>query len=229
MWRADSRINMPKLHSKPSMPAVAMSTARLRATEWRQVALPSSAQMSASSPSTSRQLLRVRLGRLERANSSSSAGATSLPSCVASTSLSSSMLCNSPSSPTQSTAVAAEKQPAPRPIAASARSKAQEAASIRSMRLSSLSTTGFQAMTRKSAHKKGSRIDLSSTRIRMEQYAPMTQRIRKPMRSRKSCPSVRAKVTSVVCTSRRLGASLQASQPEVPTSPQIPPPPLFQC
>lgn len=42
-------------------------------------------------------------------------------------------------------------------------------------------------MTRKRAHRKGSRIDRSSTRILMAQKAPMIQRSTKPTRSRKTC------------------------------------------
>mmetsp|Transcript_58561 Transcript_58561/g.171354 ORF Transcript_58561/g.171354 Transcript_58561/m.171354 type:complete len:307 (+) Transcript_58561:870-1790(+) len=223
MWRADSRISMPKLQSTPSSPAVAMITARLRARKCL-IAVRSSSPL-ASSPSTSRQLLRAArswLARRARANSAASSGRTSLPSGVDSSSLSSSMLCSSPEASSGLSAGAAARPPPPRPRAPSARSTAQVAASRRSIRISSLSTTGFQAITRKSAQRKGSRMDLSSTSIRMAQYAPMTQRMRNPMRSRKSCPSVRASATSMVCPARPVGTSPQASHSTLLGSPPAP-------
>eukprot|EP00419_Tripos_fusus_P088865 CAMPEP_0172844036 /NCGR_PEP_ID=MMETSP1075-20121228/31913_1 /TAXON_ID=2916 /ORGANISM="Ceratium fusus, Strain PA161109" /LENGTH=93 /DNA_ID=CAMNT_0013688407 /DNA_START=95 /DNA_END=372 /DNA_ORIENTATION=- len=81
---------MPKPHNSPNMPAVAMSTAKLRATDRRRAALRSSVRGSSSSSSTSWHVaraaaLRPMPPRGPRSTSCSS-GVTSFPTLAGPTS-----------------------------------------------------------------------------------------------------------------------------------------------
>mmetsp|Transcript_92911 Transcript_92911/g.261883 ORF Transcript_92911/g.261883 Transcript_92911/m.261883 type:complete len:240 (+) Transcript_92911:3-722(+) len=192
MWRADSKIRRPKPESKPNIPMVAVSTARPRAVVRRHEL------RGPSSPSMSWQMLRPPAP--DRAASplrrvAPSQGVVRFPGGATSRSLSSIMGCNSPSSSSLSAPMAVAAALV-EDLSAGGLSQ-QEAMSMDSMRRSRPSTTGFQAITRKSAHKNGSNIDLSSTNILMRQKTPTTQSMTKLIRSRKAWPSVRPIITCI--------------------------------